>query len=76
MLINANWLKKNIKKKTIKVLDASWHLPNSNKNSLKEYYYSHIPNASFLILIKFAKRIQDYLICYQIKIILKPLFQN
>ena len=31
MLVNSHWLKKNIKKKNIKVLDASWYLPNIKK---------------------------------------------
>ena len=56
MLINANWLKKNIKKENIKTIDASWYLPNSNKNSLKEYYYSHIPNAVFFDINKICKK--------------------
>ena len=37
MLVNANWLKKNIKKKNIKIIDASWYLPNSGRNALEEY---------------------------------------
>ncbi len=56
MLINANWLKKNIKKKNIKVIDASWYLPNSNRNSLKEYYSSHIPNAVFFDIDKICRK--------------------
>ena len=47
MLINAHWLKKNLKKKNIKILDASWYLPNVNRNPKKEYTNKRIPKAAF-----------------------------
>ena len=47
MLINAHWLKKNIKRKNIKILDASWYLPNINRNPKKEYTNKRIPKAAF-----------------------------
>ena len=47
MLINAHWLKKNIKRKNIKILDASWYLPNINRNPKKEYKNKRIPKAAF-----------------------------
>ena len=47
MLINSYWLKKNIKKKNIKVLDASWYLPNINRDAKKEYKQERIPGAVF-----------------------------
>ena len=43
MLISAHWLKKNIKRKNIKVLDASWYLPNIHRDPKKEYIKKRIP---------------------------------
>ena len=47
MLISAHWLKKNIKRKNIKVLDASWYLPNIHRDPKKEYIKKRIPKAAF-----------------------------
>ena len=47
MLKNAFWLKKNIDRKNIKVLDASWYLPNINRDAKKEFHYSRIPGAIY-----------------------------
>ena len=46
-LRSTNWLAENINK--VKILDATWHLPNSNRNALKEYEHGHIENSIFLI---------------------------
>ena len=37
----------NSKKKNIKVLDASWYLPNIKRNAKKEYKQKRIPGAVF-----------------------------
>ena len=34
-LVSTEWLDKNLDK--VKVLDASWHLPNVERNALEEY---------------------------------------
>ena len=47
MLINAHWLKKNIKKSNLKILDCSWYLPNSKRNAKKEFINMRIPGAIF-----------------------------
>jgi thiosulfate/3-mercaptopyruvate sulfurtransferase len=41
-LKSTDWLAENIDK--VKILDATWHLPNSNRNALKEYEHGHIEN--------------------------------
>ena len=46
-LVTTAWLDKNIEK--VKILDASWHLPNANRSSFEEYKAEHIVNAIFLI---------------------------
>ena len=47
MIKKASWLKKNLYKKNIKIIDASWYLPNVNRNAHKEYKNGHIENALF-----------------------------
>ena len=49
-LVTTDWLDKNIEK--VKILDASWHLPNTNRNSIKEYKSEHIVNSIFFDLDK------------------------
>ena len=49
-LISTEWLEKNIK--TVKILDASWHLPNVNRNPFEEYKLNHIPNSIFFDIDK------------------------
>ena len=56
MLINASWLKNNLYRKNIKVIDASWYLPNSGRNAFEEYRKSHIPKAVFLDIDKVSKK--------------------
>ena len=56
MIKKASWLKKNIKNKNIKVLDASWYLPNIKRNAYKEYLYSHIKKARFFDIDSIANK--------------------
>ena len=49
-LVSTEWLEKNIK--TVKILDASWHLPNVNRDSFEEYKLNHIPNSIFFDIDK------------------------
>jgi len=51
-LVSTEWLEKNIKK--VRILDGSWHMPNSNRNAQKEFFEKHIENANFLDLDKFS----------------------
>jgi len=44
-LVSTEWLSNNLSK--VKIFDASWHMPNSNRNSQKEYLDKHIPEAMF-----------------------------
>ncbi len=49
-LVTTDWLDKNIKK--VKILDASWHLPITNRNSFEEYKAEHIVNSIFFDIDK------------------------
>jgi thiosulfate/3-mercaptopyruvate sulfurtransferase len=49
-LVTTDWLNENIEK--VKILDASWHLPNANRNSFEEYKKNHIINSIFFDIDK------------------------
>jgi len=49
-LVSTNWLEENID--NVRVLDCSWHMPNTNRNALKEFLDNHIKNANFFDLDK------------------------
>ena len=49
-LVTTDWLDKNAEK--VKILDASWHLPNTNRNSFEEYKTEHIVNSIFFDIDK------------------------
>ena len=49
-LVSTEWLDKHLDK--VKVLDASWHLPNVERNALEEYKLNHIANSSFFDIDK------------------------
>ena len=44
-LVSTEWLNNNLSK--VKIFDASWHLPNSNRDAKKEYLEKHLPSAMF-----------------------------
>ena len=52
-LVNTNWLEENINK--VKIIDCSWHMPQTNRNGFKEYTNEHIPNTIFFDLDKNSK---------------------
>ena len=49
-LVSTEWLVKNLVK--VKVFDASWHLPNVERNALEEYKLNHITNSIFFDIDK------------------------
>ena len=49
-LVSTEWLEENLNK--VKVLDASWHLPNEERNALEEYKLNHITNSIFFDIDK------------------------
>ena len=56
MFKTASWLKKNINNKNIKIIDASWYLPNSKRDNFKEYKFSCIPKAIFFDIDKICDK--------------------
>ncbi len=53
-LVSSEWLSQNLNK--VKILDASWHLPNVKRNSLEEYRASHITNSIFFDIDKYSNQ--------------------
>ena len=53
-LVETNWLEKN--QDNVKIIDCSWHMPQSERNGLLEYKKEHIPNAIFFDLDSNSKK--------------------
>ena len=53
-LVSTDWLEKNIDK--VKILDSSWHLPNSNRSAEEEYKANHIKNSIFFDIDKYSNQ--------------------
>ena len=49
-LVSTEWLQKNID--NVRILDASWHMPNSNRNAEEEFTKEHTKNSLFFDLDK------------------------
>ena len=49
-LVSTKWLAENQKK--VRIIDASWHLPNEGRNAYEEYLNSHIVGSVFFDLDK------------------------
>ena len=44
-LVSTEWLEKNLN--AVKIFDASWHMPSTNRNAKNEYKEKHIKGAIF-----------------------------
>ena len=53
-LVTTEWLEKNINK--VKILDATWCLPNSGRNAKEEFKENHIKNSIFFDIDKNSKQ--------------------
>ena len=49
-LVSTDWLAAHLKDPDLRVLDASWYLPDAGRNALAEYSAAHIPGARFFDL--------------------------
>ena len=56
-LVNTSWLEKNSDK--VKIIDCSWHMPQTERNGFDEYKNNHIKNAIFFELDKNSKKDTD-----------------
>ena len=53
-LIETNWLEQNLNK--VKIIDCSWHMPQTKRDGYKEYKSKHIPNSIFFDLDKNSRK--------------------
>ena len=49
-LVSTDWLEKNLN--NVRILDSSWHLPNSNRNAFDEFELAHIKNSNLFDIDK------------------------
>jgi thiosulfate/3-mercaptopyruvate sulfurtransferase len=56
-LVNSKYLSENIDR--VKIIDCSWHMPNVNRDSKKEYDLNHIANSIFFDLDENSRRDTD-----------------
>ena len=53
-LVTSDWLEKNIDR--VKILDATWYLPNSGRSAEEEFKQNHIKNSIFFDIDKNSKK--------------------
>ena len=53
-LVETEWLEKNLDK--VKIIDCSWHMPQTKRDGFKEFKFQHIQNAVFFDLDKNSKK--------------------
>jgi thiosulfate/3-mercaptopyruvate sulfurtransferase len=56
-LVDTHWLEQNLE--NVKIIDCSWHMPQTKRSGLEEYNKEHIPNAVFFDLDKNSKTNTD-----------------
>jgi len=55
-LVSTDWLRKNIFNKNIKILDCSWHMPDTARIGKNEFETAHIPGSIFFDLDEFSMK--------------------
>ncbi|CAN4075390.1 unnamed protein product [Withania somnifera] len=58
-VVSADWLHAKIRDPDLKVLDASWYMPEEQRNPLQEYQVAHIPGALFFDIDGISDRTTD-----------------
>ena len=56
-LVETDWLEKNLDH--VKIIDCSWHMPQTKRSGLEEYKIKHIPNSIFFDLDKNSRKETD-----------------
>lgn len=55
-LVSTNWLARNLKDPDLRILDASWYLPEMGRDQKAEYKSRHIPGARFFDIDEISDR--------------------
>ena len=53
-LVETDWLEKNLTE--VKIIDCSWHMPQTQRSGFEEYKSLHIPNAIFFDIDENSKK--------------------
>ena len=53
-IVSTQWLNEN--HSNVKIIDSSWHMPNTYRNGFEEYKKEHIENAIFFDIDKFSNK--------------------
>ncbi len=53
-LVSTQWLADHLKDPDLRILDASWYLPDAGRNPLAEYKRTHVPGARFFDIDEIA----------------------
>ena len=53
-LVSTEWLANNLEQ--VKIIDSTWHMPNTNRNAYEEYKKEHIKNAIFFDIDKYSNK--------------------
>jgi thiosulfate/3-mercaptopyruvate sulfurtransferase len=59
-LVSTDWLERNLRSPRIKILDASWYLPDQGRNARAEFREAHIPGANFFDIDEITDRTSPY----------------
>ena len=54
-LVETDWLEKNLTK--VKIIDCSWHMPQTQRSGFEEYKSLHIPNAIFFDIDENSRKV-------------------
>ena len=58
-VVSTQWLDTHVEDANLKLIDASWYLPNMQRNAYAEYSASHIPGALFFDIDKICDETSD-----------------
>ncbi len=53
-LVSTDWLAAHLKDPDLRLIDASWYLPDAGRSALAEYHAAHVPGARFFDLDEIA----------------------
>lgn len=54
LLVSTEWLAKELGASDLRIVDATWHMPDAGRNAASEYEGGHIPGAVFMDLAEIA----------------------
>ena len=54
LLVSTEWLAKELGASDLRIVDATWHMPDAGRNAAAEYEGGHIPGAVFMDLAEIA----------------------